>query len=66
MFAMPVGDSSAADKGSKSKKPLVQMYDANGNGKLGPNEKIAARPARAQMRVGRALRRNAAVINGIR
>lgn len=59
-------DMAAADGGKSSKKPLVKMYDANGNGKLGPNEKIAARPTRAQLRANRAMRRNAAVINSIR
>lgn len=47
-------------------KPLVRMYDRNGDGKLGPKEDTAARPARAQLRVMRGLRRNAAVIKGIR
>lgn len=57
-------DIAAAD--NSSQKTLVKMFDANGNGKLGPNEKIAARPTRAQLRANRAMRRNAAVINSIR
>jgi hypothetical protein len=58
-------DALGADKGA-SKKPLVKMYDQNGDGKLGPKESVAARPARAQLRIFKALRRNAAVISGSR
>jgi hypothetical protein len=52
-------------KKTSPKQKLLNQFDANKDGKLGRNEKIAARPSRAAMRQKRALRRNAAVANGI-
>lgn len=60
-----IAEASPSERPSTPKQAIKQQYDYNGNGKLGRMEKAAARPAQAQLRQQRALRRNARAIRGI-
>lgn len=65
LAVLATGEASAAKKKTPAQKQIIKAYDRNHDGKLGRYEKAAAMPAIAAMREQRALRRNAAVLQGI-